>query len=138
MSQTECITPKVASMCSGDSVPFLAHGWNVGSVEFEGNRRSRDFRFQNRRLMFRQSAQLVRKSSISATRRKVCRLMRRGLDVPLELMAAGLAEGRTEEGERGGVEPERRREEAPALRTSDCLSSCHAPSPGPPQQLQYL
>ncbi len=41
------------------------------------------------------------------------RLQARGLDVPLALMAAGLAEGRTEEGQRGGGEPETRREEAP-------------------------
>lgn len=36
---------------------------------------------------------------------EVCRVVPRVLDVPLVLMAAGLAEGRTEEGERGGVEP---------------------------------
>lgn len=42
-----------------------------------------------------------------------------GLDVPLALMAAGLAEGRTEEGERGGGEPENQREEAPAVPSTD-------------------
>lgn len=44
---------------------------------------------------------------------EVCGLVPRGLDVPLALMAAGLAEGRTEEGERGGGEPERQRERRP-------------------------
>ena len=50
----------------------------------------------------------------------------RVLDVPLALMAAGLAEGRTEEGERGGGEPDRQREEAPAAasdRHTDTLST---------------
>lgn len=41
------------------------------------------------------------------------------LDVPLALMAAGLAEGRTEEGARGGGGPERLREEAPAVPSTD-------------------
>lgn len=61
-------------------------------------------------------AVLVETTSIlKETRDKaeVCRLVPRGLDVSLALMAAGLAEGRTEEGERGGGEPEKRREEAP-------------------------
>lgn len=48
-----------------------------------------------------------------------CRPAVRELDVPLVLMAAGLAEGRTEEGERGGVEPERRRAEALAVPSTD-------------------
>ncbi len=47
------------------------------------------------------------------------RIVSRGLDVPLALMAAGLAEGRTEEGERGGGEPETQREEAPAVKSTD-------------------
>lgn len=45
--------------------------------------------------------------------------MPRGLDVPLALMAAGLAEGHTEEGERGGGEPETQRSEAPAAPSTD-------------------
>jgi len=43
----------------------------------------------------------------------------RWLDVPLALMAAGLAEGRTDEGERGGGGPERHRKEAPAVPSTD-------------------
>eukprot|EP00064_Thunnus_orientalis_P023866 superscaffoldBa00009493_g24127 len=54
-------------------------------------------------------------TSDRAATRTVCRV----LDVPLALMAAGLAEGRTEEGERGGGEPDRQREEAPAAPSTD-------------------
>lgn len=43
----------------------------------------------------------------------------RELDLPLALMAAGLAEGRTEAGEREGGEPENRRQQAPAVPTTD-------------------
>lgn len=45
---------------------------------------------------------------------EVCRVVPRVLDVPLVLMAAGLAEGRTEEGERGGVEPEKTERRGPS------------------------
>lgn len=50
---------------------------------------------------------------------EVCGLGPCVLDVPLALMAAGLAEGRTAKGERGGGEPERQREEAPAVPSPD-------------------
>lgn len=50
----------------------------------------------------------------SGDRAEVCGLALCMLDVLLALMAAGLAEGRTEKGARGGGGPERLREEAPA------------------------